>query len=91
MLLIFLKKGSRNISVNYRPVSLTLLICKLLHSIIRDHMVDFLSKHKLLIHFQNGFLKLGQETKGRSGRSSFKLEINLSGVPQGYLVFNIHR
>ena len=40
-------------------------------------MVDFLSKHKLLIHSQNGFLKLRQETKGRSGRSSFKLEINL--------------
>ena len=31
------KKGSRNKSVNYRPVSLTSVICKLLEKIIRDH------------------------------------------------------
>ena len=30
------KKGSRNKSVNYRPVSLTLVKCKLLETIIRD-------------------------------------------------------
>ena len=33
------KKGSRNKSVNYRPVSLTSVICKLLETIIRDHMM----------------------------------------------------
>ena len=42
------KKGSRNKSVNYRPVSLTSVICKLLKTIIRDHMMDFLVKHKLM-------------------------------------------
>ena len=42
------KKGSRNKSVNYRPVSLTSVICKLLETIIRDHMMDFLVKHKLI-------------------------------------------
>ena len=31
------KKGSRNKSVNYRPVSLTSVICILLETIIRDH------------------------------------------------------
>ena len=41
------KKGSINKSVNYRPVSLTSVICKLLETIIRDHMMDFLAKHKL--------------------------------------------
>ena len=41
------KKGSRNKSVNYRQVSLTSVICKLLETIIRDHMMDFLIKHKL--------------------------------------------
>ena len=35
------KKGSRNKSVNYRPVSLTSVICKLLETIIRDHMMAF--------------------------------------------------
>ena len=39
-----LKKGSRNKSVNYRPMSLTSVICKLLETIIRDHMKDFLVK-----------------------------------------------
>ena len=38
------KKGSRNKWVNYRPESLTLVICKLLETIIRDHMMDFLIK-----------------------------------------------
>ena len=42
------KKGSRNKSENYRPVSLTSVICKLLERLIKDHMVDFLVKHKLL-------------------------------------------
>ena len=41
------KKGSRNKSVNHRPVSLTSVICKLLETIIRDHMMEFLIKHKL--------------------------------------------
>ena len=51
------KKGSRNKSVNYRPVSLTSAICKLLESIIRDHIMDFLIKHKLINSSQHGFLK----------------------------------
>ena len=46
------KKGSRNKSENYRPV-----ICKLLERLIKDHMVDFLVKHKLLNSSQHGFLK----------------------------------
>ena len=52
-----LKKGSRNKSVNYRPVSLTSVICKLLETIIRDHMMHFLFKHKLINPSQHGFLK----------------------------------
>ena len=51
------KKGSRNKSVNYRPVSLTSVIGKLLESIIWDHMMDFLIKHKLINPTQHGFLK----------------------------------
>ena len=36
------KQGSRNKSVNYRPVSLTSVICKVLETFIRDHMMDYL-------------------------------------------------
>ena len=51
------KKGSRTKSVNYRPVSLTSVICKVLETIIRDHIMDFLIKHKLINPSQHGFLK----------------------------------
>ena len=51
------KKGPRNKSVNYRPVSLTSVICKLLETIIRDDMMDFLMEHKLINPSQHGFLK----------------------------------
>ena len=51
------KKGSRNKSETYRPVSLMSVICKLLERLIKDHMVDFLIRHKLLNSSQHGFLK----------------------------------
>ena len=41
-------KGLRNKSENYRPVSLTSVICKLLETLNRDHVVEFLVKHKLI-------------------------------------------
>ena len=51
------KKESRNKSENYRPVSLTSVVCKLLEALIIDHMVEFLVKHKLINTSQHGFLK----------------------------------
>ena len=50
------KKGSRNKSENYTPVSLTSVICKLLERLIKDHLVDFLVKNKLINPSQHGFL-----------------------------------
>ena len=51
------KKGSRNKLENYRPASLTSVICKLSERLIKDHIVDFLVRHKLLNPSQHGFLK----------------------------------
>ena len=51
------KKVPETISVNYRPVSLTSVICKLFETIIMDHMMDFLIKHYLINPSQHGFLK----------------------------------
>ena len=51
------KKESRKKPENYRPVSLTSVVCKLLKTLIRDHMVEFLVKHKLINKSQHGFLK----------------------------------
>ena len=46
------KKGSRKKPENYRPV-----VCKLPETLIRDHMVEILVKHKLINTSQHGFLK----------------------------------
>ena len=45
------------VSLPYRPVSLTSVVHKLLETLIRDHMVEFLVKHKLINTSQHGFLK----------------------------------
>ena len=54
------KKGDKSDPGNYRPISLTSQICKVLESIIRDNIVNHLNKHTLLLQSQHGF------TKGRS-------------------------
>ena len=52
------KKGSKNKQENYRPVSLTSMISKLLERLIKYHIVDFLVRHTLLNSSQHGFLRL---------------------------------
>ena len=51
------KNGQINKSVHYRPVSLTLVIGKLLETIIMDPMMDFLMKHKLVNPSCFGFIE----------------------------------
>ena len=36
------KKGNKNTVSNYRPVSLTCVVCKLMESLIRDALVDYM-------------------------------------------------
>jgi len=50
-------KGSRNLAENYRPVSLTSVICKLFESIMRDTMVRHLEEKLLIGNSQHGFRK----------------------------------
>ena len=50
------KKGSKSQAINYRPVSLTSFVCKLMESIIKNHMMSFLNKEKLLSSKQHGFM-----------------------------------
>lgn len=49
------KKGNKNCAGNYRPVSLTSVICKMLESIIRDKIMDHLAENNLLSDNQYGF------------------------------------
>ena len=54
------KKGSKLQAVNYRPVSLTCITCKLFEHIICKHILAHLEDHNILTDLQHGF---------RSGRS----------------------
>lgn len=51
------KKGLRVEVGNYRPVSLTVVTCKLMESIIRDRIVKHLLNNKLINPCQHGFTK----------------------------------
>ena len=51
------KKGARDIPDNYRPVSLTSVVCKILESFIRNALYDHLLSNNLLSPHQYGFCK----------------------------------
>ena len=50
-----LKKGSKLQAVNYRPVSLPCITCKLFEHIICKHILAHLEDHKILTDLQHGF------------------------------------
>ena len=50
------KKGEKCKAGNYRPVSLTCVLCKLMESIIRDSLVEYLEEEELLSRHQHGFI-----------------------------------
>uniref|UniRef100_A0A8C5M941 Reverse transcriptase domain-containing protein n=1 Tax=Leptobrachium leishanense TaxID=445787 RepID=A0A8C5M941_9ANUR len=54
------KKGSREESGNYRPVSLTSVVGKLMETMLKERIVDHLKTHRLQDQKQHGF------TSGRS-------------------------
>jgi len=49
------KKGKRTECSNYRPVSLTSIICKLFEGLIRDRLMIFLESLNLITCHQHGF------------------------------------
>jgi hypothetical protein len=50
------KKGVKSKPSNYRPVSLTSVVCKLMERIVKDVIQDHLLKNNLLHNSQHGFL-----------------------------------
>ena len=51
------KQGQRDNPSNYRPISLTCQVCKVLESIIKDKISEHLEKFKLIKASQHGFMK----------------------------------
>ena len=50
------KKGDKRKPNNYRPVSLTCIICKIIESIIRDKIMEYMESNNLFSNKQFGFL-----------------------------------
>ena len=51
------KKGSRKKAGNYRPVSLTSIICKCMEQCVKDHTVNHTTRYKLFSKQKFGFIK----------------------------------
>ena len=51
------KKGDRHKTANYRPISLTSIICKVLEHIIHSQIIHHLDNHNILTNKQFGFRK----------------------------------
>ena len=49
------KKGDKTNPANYRPVSLTCIVCKYLEHIIFSQIMNQLDRHNILVKFQHGF------------------------------------
>ena len=50
------KKGAKNSPDNYRPVSLTSIPCKIMESIMKDEIIDYLLRYQLINPSQHGFM-----------------------------------
>ena len=51
------KKGPKHVPSNYRPISLTSIVCKIMESIIRDAIIDHMEDNHLFTDHQHGFRK----------------------------------
>ncbi len=50
------KKGKKNVAGNYRPVSLTSVVCKVMEAIVREKLLDHLKQNGLITNSQHGFI-----------------------------------
>ena len=53
---IYKNKGSRKVAGNYRPVSLTSIVCKTFEKIIRENIIEHFKRNQLFTKKQYGFL-----------------------------------
>jgi hypothetical protein len=49
------KKGDKSLPVNYRPISLTCVLCKVMEHIIASSIVKHFTDQNILYHLQHGF------------------------------------
>ena len=52
------KKGNKSLPGNYRPISITSIICKIMESLVRDELVEHMIQNNLFSDKQHGFVPL---------------------------------
>ncbi len=80
------KKGARNLAQNYRPISLTSIICKIMESITKDVILDHLTTENHLSSQQYGFIP------GRSTTTQLLNYLNscIEAIAEGDVVDTIY-
>ena len=53
---VVFSKRTRHCTLNYGPISLTSIVCKILESIIKDHVMEHLLVNKPICPDQQGFV-----------------------------------
>ena len=51
------KKGNKTTAGNYRPVSLTSIVCKVMETLVRESLMSHMMEHNMLSDKQFGFIK----------------------------------
>ena len=54
---LYIKKRVNKMASNYKPVSLTSVVCKTMEKIVRDNVSNFMNKNSLFSYKQYGFLQ----------------------------------
>ena len=80
------KKGNRKLASNYRPVSLTSIICKTMEHVVREHIITHMKRNKLFSEKQYGFI---------SGRSTVLQLLEVMNkwtetIDQGYHIDTVY-
>ena len=44
------KKGNKKLASNYRPVSITRVLCRILEKLVCNHIVEYMQSEKLFSH-----------------------------------------
>ena len=80
------KKGSKSVAENYRPISLTAVLCKLMEKFVRSAILQYLLDNKLLSKRQFGFIN------GRSTTTQllYFLDKCVNNIAEGGVVDTIY-
>ena len=86
LLLHCITKEEEEFATNYRPISLTSIVCKVMESIIKDDILAYMVSNKLLTNLQHRFVP------GKSCQSNLLLMLNFLTKPiengtYAYLVY----